>query len=164
MRYCFIIDFDKIKQYKFDNICKTASTPSLREDSLPAEPQGKPKNTGVGSHSLLQGFFLAQGLNPGLPHCRRFLYQMSHKGSPRILEWVAIPFSRGSSQLRDGTEISHIEHRFFTSWATRKAREYWSEYPIPSPADLPDTGIKPGSPALQPDSLPTELSGKPTGR
>ena len=70
MRYCFIIDFDKIKQYKFDNICKTASTPSLREDSLPAEPQGKPKNTGVGSHSLLQGFFLAQGLNPGLLHYR----------------------------------------------------------------------------------------------
>ena len=38
--------------------------------------------------------------------------------------------------------------------------EYWSGEPIPSPADLPDPGIEPGSPALQADSLPTELSGK----
>ena len=38
-------------------------------------------------------------LNPGLPHCRQILYQLSHKGSPRILEWIACPFSRGSSQL-----------------------------------------------------------------
>ena len=44
----------------------------------------------------------------------------------RILEWVAFPFSRGSSQPRDGTQVSHIAGRFFTSWATREAREYWS--------------------------------------
>ena len=43
--------------------------------------------TGVGSPSLLQGIFPTQGLNPGLPHCRRILYQLSHKGSPRILSW-----------------------------------------------------------------------------
>ena len=55
------------------------------------------KNTGVGSCSLLQGIFPAQGLNSGLPHCRLILYQLSHQGSPRILEWVAYPFSRGSS-------------------------------------------------------------------
>ena len=36
----------------------------------------------------------------------------------RILEWVACPFSRGSSQTRDQTQVSHIEGRFFTSWAT----------------------------------------------
>ena len=41
----------------------------------------------------------------------------------RILEWVAIPFSRGSSWLRDWTQISHIAWRFFTSWATREAQE-----------------------------------------
>jgi len=46
-----------------------------------------------GSLSLLQGIFPTQGLNPGLPHCRRILYQMSYKGNPRILEWVAYPFS-----------------------------------------------------------------------
>ena len=39
------------------------------------------QNTGVGSLSLLQGIFPTQGLNPGLPHCRRILYQMSHQGS-----------------------------------------------------------------------------------
>ena len=39
----------------------------------------------------------------------------------------------------------------------------WVAYPFPSPADLPNPGIKPGSPALQVDSLPTELSGKPSG-
>ena len=49
------------------------------------------------SLSLLQGIFLAQGLNPGIPHCRWILYQLSHKGSPRILERVAYPFSSGSS-------------------------------------------------------------------
>ena len=44
------------------------------------------QNTEVGSLSLLQGIFPSQGLNPGLPHCRWILYQLSHKGSPRILE------------------------------------------------------------------------------
>ena len=57
-------------------------SPSLQADSLPAEPQGKPKNTGVGSLSLLQGIFPTQGLNPGLLHCSQILYQLSHKGSP----------------------------------------------------------------------------------
>ena len=42
------------------------------------------KNTGVGCHALLQGIFPAQGLNPGLPHCRQILYRLSHQGSPRL--------------------------------------------------------------------------------
>ena len=58
----------------------------------------------------------------------------------RILEWVAFPFSRGSSQPRDQTQVSHIAGRFFTSQATREAQGYWNGYPIPSPADLPDPG------------------------
>ena len=78
------------------------------------------QNTGMGSLSLLQGIFPTKGKNPGLLHCRQILYQLSHKGSPGILEWVAYPFSRGSSWPRNWTE----------------------------------------SPALQADSLPTELSGK----
>ena len=69
------------------------------------------------------------------------------------------PFSRGSSQPRDQTQASRITGGFFTSSATREAREYWK--PIPSPGDLPDPGIKSRSPALQVNSLPTELSGKP---
>ena len=47
----------------------------------------------MGSLSLLQGIFPTQGLNPGLLHCRPILYQLSHQGSPRILEWVAYPLS-----------------------------------------------------------------------
>ena len=66
------------------------------------------QNTGVGSLSLLQGIFPTQGSNPGLPHCRWILYQLSHKGSPRILEWVASLFSRGSSWPRNQTGISYI--------------------------------------------------------
>ena len=51
------------------------------------------QTTRVGSLSLLQGIFPAQGSNPGLLHCRRILYQLSHQESPGILEWVAYPFS-----------------------------------------------------------------------
>ena len=53
------------------------------------------QNTGVGSLSFLQGIFRIQRSNPGLPHCREILYHLSYQGSPRILEWVAYPFSRG---------------------------------------------------------------------
>ena len=49
-----------------------------------AEPQGKPKNTGVGSLSLLQGIFLTQESNQGFLHCRRILYQLSYEGSPPV--------------------------------------------------------------------------------
>ena len=79
------------------------------------------KNTGVGCQVLLQGIFPSQGLNPGLPHCRQILYHLSHQGSPWILEWVAYPFSRGSSWPRNRTGISCIAGGFFTSWATREA-------------------------------------------
>ena len=51
-------------------------------DSLSAEPQGKPKNTGVGSLSLLQRIFPTQELNQGLLHCRQIHYQLSYQGSP----------------------------------------------------------------------------------
>ena len=53
------------------------------------------QNTGVGSLSLLQGIFPTQGLNIGLPHCRWILYQLNHKGNPRILEWVALSLLQG---------------------------------------------------------------------
>ena len=43
------------------------------------------KNTGGGCHALLQGIFPTQASSPGLLHCRWILYQLSHKGSPRIL-------------------------------------------------------------------------------
>ena len=72
----------------------------------------------------------------------------------RILEWVAFPFSRGSSQLRHWTQVSRIAGGFFTSRPIRAAQKHWSGQPIPSPRDLPDPGV---SPELQVDSLPAEL-------
>ena len=57
---------------------------ALQADILPIEPQGKPKNTGVGSLSLLKGSFLTQELNWGLLHCRQILYQLSYEGCPLI--------------------------------------------------------------------------------
>ena len=76
------------------------------------------QNTGVGSPFLLQGIFPTQGLNPGLPHYRQiFFYQLSHQGSPRILEWAVYPFSRGFSWPRNRTRAG----KFFASWAAREA-------------------------------------------
>ena len=53
-------------------------------ESLPAEPQGKPKNTGMGSLFLLQQIFPIQELNQYLLHCRQILYQLSYQGSPKV--------------------------------------------------------------------------------
>ena len=74
------------------------------------------QNTGVGSLSLLQGIFPTQGLHPGFPHCRWILYQLSHKGSPRILWWIAYPFSSRSSWSRNQTGVSCVAGGFFTNW------------------------------------------------
>ena len=73
------------------------------------------QNTAVGSLSLLQGIFPTQGSNPGLPHYRQILYQLSHKGSPKILERVAYLFSGRSSQSRNRTRVSCIAGGFFTN-------------------------------------------------
>ena len=62
-------------------------SPALQVDSLPVEPQGKPKNTGEGSLSLLQRIFPTQESNWGLLHCRWILYQLSYQGSP--YKWEA---------------------------------------------------------------------------
>ena len=60
-------------------------SPALQTDSLPAEPQGKPRNTGVGSLSLLQQIFQTQESNWGLLHCRQILYQLSYEGSLTLI-------------------------------------------------------------------------------
>ena len=57
-------------------------SPALQVESLPAEPQGKPKNTEVGSLSVLQGIFPIEKSNQRLLHCRQVLYQLSNQGSP----------------------------------------------------------------------------------
>ena len=57
-------------------------SPTSKVDSLPSEPPGKPKNTGMRSLSLLHGIFPTQELNRGPLYCRRILYQQSYQGSP----------------------------------------------------------------------------------
>ena len=64
----------------------TPRSPALKADSLPAEPQGKPKNTGVGSLSHLQRIFPTQESSWGLLHCRQILYQLRYQGSPSLEE------------------------------------------------------------------------------
>ena len=66
-------------------------SPTLLVDSLHAEQQGKPKNTGVGSLSLVQRIFLTQESNQGLLHCRWILYQLSYQGSLGL--GIIIPIS-----------------------------------------------------------------------
>ena len=83
--------------------CSVVSN-SLQSHGLQCAWNSPGQNIGVGSLSLLQGIFPTQGSNPGLPHCRWILYQLSHKGSPRILAWVAYPFSSGSSQPRKSNQ------------------------------------------------------------
>ena len=61
----------------------------------------------------------------------------------RMLEWVAVPFSRGSSQSRDWTQVSSIAGGFFTSWVTREAQEYWRELPFPFQGLFPTQGSNP---------------------
>ena len=91
------------------------SCPTLCNPSSPGQ------NTEVGSLSLLQRIFQTQRSNPGLPHCRPILYQLSDKGRPRILEWVVYPFASGPSWPRNQTRVSYTAVRFFTNWAIREA-------------------------------------------
>ena len=79
------------------------------------------KKIRVSCHGPLQGIFPIQGSDPGLPYCRWILYHLRHQGSTIILEWVAYPFSRGSSQPRNQTGDSCTAGRFLISWATREA-------------------------------------------
>ena len=109
--------------------CLTLCDPmdySLPGSSVHRDSLGK--NTGLGCHALLQGIFPSQGLNSGLLHCRWTLYHVSHQESPRILDWVAYPFSRGSSQPRNHTGVSCIAGGFFSSWATRETPIHWLLY------------------------------------
>ena len=84
------------------SLCLTLCKPM--DCSPPGDSPGK--NTGVGCHALLQGFFPTQESNPGLSCCKQILYRLSHQGSPRILEWVAYPFSSRSSRPRNQTGVA----------------------------------------------------------
>ena len=122
--------------------CPTLCDPmdcSLPGSSMHGDSPGK--NTGVSCHALLWGIFSTQGLNPGLPQCRQILSCLSHQGSPRILEWVAYPFSGRSSQPRNWTRVSYIAGRLFTSWATREAHSNESTFNVGDHGSIPGLGI-----------------------
>ena len=65
---------------------------SLRPHGLYSPWNSPSQNTGMGSLSLLQGIFPTKGSNPGLPHCRQILYQLSHKGSPDQMGDICLTF------------------------------------------------------------------------
>ena len=127
-------------------------SPTIQANSLPSEPPGKPKDTGVGSLSFLQGIFPTQELNLGLLHCRWILYQLL-PGS-HLIYWVLSCFS----QVRLFMIPWIVARQALLSMGFPR-QKYWSGLPFPSPGELPDPGIEPGSPALQVDSLPSESPG-----
>ena len=92
------------------------------------------QSTGVGSFSRLRGIFPTQGSNPGLPHHRWIIYQLSHKGSPRRLEWVAYSSSSGSSRSRNWTRVSlRVGHDWATSlslFTFMHWRRKWQTTPV----------------------------------
>ena len=108
--------------YDFYGWCCAVLTRSVRL-LCPWDSPGK--NTAVGCHVLLQGILPTQGSNPDLPHCRWILYRLSHQESPRILERVAYPFSRGISDPGIVPGSPALQADSFTSWAIREALYGW---------------------------------------
>ena len=165
-------------QVKVAQSCLTLCNPM---DYRPWNSPGQ--NNGVGRLSLLHGIFPTQGSNPGLPHWRWSLYQLSHKRSPRILEWAAYSLSSGSFWSRNRTRVSYIVGGFFielsgkpckwkllsraqlfaTPWTVHGILQAtimeWVAFPFSRGSSHPRT--EPRSPSLQMDSLPAEPQGKP---
>ena len=83
-------------------------SPALQVDSLPSEPPGKPKNTGVDSLSLLQGNFLTQESNWGLLHCRQILYQPRCLGSPNVYDAVCQLYLTETGRIKENYEESRL--------------------------------------------------------
>ena len=116
-------------KWKWKSLCRVES---LQPHGLYTLWNSPGRNTGVGSSSLLQRIFLIQGSNPGLPHCRWILYQLSHQ--LRILEWIAYSFSRGSSWPRNRSwSRIHLQCRGlqFNSWLEKIPwRRKWLPTPV----------------------------------
>ena len=111
--------------------------PHCRRIFLPAEPQGKPKNTGVGSLSLLQWIFLTQESNQGPPHCRQIVYQLSYQGS---WNWrVTVPKT---------TELTLVRPLMINLKKTVRADCAVSECSLPPTPTTPHTSIHKSSSPL----------------
>ena len=113
-------------------------SPSLQADYLLAEPQGKPKNTGVSSLFLLQQIFQSQELKWGLLYCRQILYQLSYQDSPI--------FSSNNLKVQVFSVVSDSVNPWIVArpdplsmyWSRQ---EYWSGLPFLFPEHLSNPGI-----------------------
>ena len=94
----------------------------LQADSLPAEPQGKPRNIGMGI-SLLQWIFPTEELNPGLLHCRQILYQLSYERSPLFLKPTGLSL-KCCSQFHN-CSLKHILN-IFILYSVSDSSKIWS--------------------------------------
>ena len=131
---------------------------SVVSDSLqPYSPRNSPgQNTGVGSHSLLQGIVPTQGSHPHLPNCRRILYQLSHQGSPQMWEldhkegcalknwcfWIVV-LGKTLESLLDIKEIKEVNP---------KGNQFWIL--------IGSTGAETEAPKLWPPDVNSWLIGK----
>ena len=121
---------------------------SVASDSLQTHGLYSPWNSPGQNKGVVAFLFsrdhLNPGIEPGIPLCWRFIYEPSHKGSPRILEWVKV---KSLSRVRLFVTPWNVAYQASPSMLFSR-QEYWSGLPFPSPGDLPDPGIEPGSPAL----------------
>ena len=92
------------------------------------------KKTGVGCHSLLQGIFLTQGSNPGLPHCRWILYYLSHKGSPSLgVNYLILQICIKILVIYTYSEIQSVAFFFSVNFYEGSIHRYYrihSGYPV----------------------------------
>ena len=110
----FIIAFSTTDNFKMEATCNLEKRHFLKRKNLEL------------NLSLYLFFMVKWKLLSCVRLCDPMDYTVHGILQARILEWVAFPFSRASSQPRDQTQVSHIAGRFFTNWAIRKAQEYWS--------------------------------------
>ena len=104
-------------------------SPTLQADSLPAVPPGKPKNTRVGSLSLLQQIFPTQESNLGLLHCRQILYQLVVKKVKLVAQRLKCLLAMRETWVRSLGREDRLEKEMATHSSTLIWRIPWTEEP-----------------------------------
>ena len=113
--WAFIIKFRYIFKLVTQSCLPLCDPMDCRPPAFSVHGDSLGKNTVVGCHTLLQGDLPNPGIEPKSPTLQADSLPLSHQGSPRILDWAAYPFSRGSSQPRNQTRISCTAGGFFIS-------------------------------------------------
>ena len=94
---------------------------ALQADSLPAEPPGKPENTGMGRLALFQCIFPTQESNRGFLHCRQILYQLSYERSPFITGITENPVSQNHNIVKRNYSVPMFKSELWRWWPLRGA-------------------------------------------